>query len=70
MESKIIVAQRAQKAQIEYWDAKRRADLSGDTSKHSHSSNPYDEYVYPCIFYDNSNDGRYPWTWTSQHDVD
>ena len=73
LRSKISVANGAHLAKTEYnyWDMKRRMVPSwGITPPPCCPPKACSDLVYPCIFYDNSNDGRFPWTWRSQHDSD
>merc|ERR1719499_2690345 len=73
LRSKTSVANGAHLANTDYnnWDMKRRMVLSwGITPPLQCPPKACGDLVYPCIFYDNSNDGRFPWTWRSQHDSD
>jgi len=59
------------KADYNYWDTKRRMVPSwGITPPLDCPPKACSDLVYPCIFYDHSNDGRFQWTWRSQHDSD
>ena len=70
LRSKKIFAKGAQTAKFErsYWDRKRRmVPSSFITPLRACPPKACSDLVYPCIFYDNSNDGSFAWDWTSRY---